>query len=94
MEQKKEALNQSVERQRENPQSHQKNDYLQQESKLIRRLFDLDEILKFQETHDIQIIRGADFVYQAWIDKVAYGTSLTPMGSLVFGIKSYGDAQK
>lgn len=65
------------------------NNHFQEENKIIRRLFDLELILTFQLKHDVQIIRGGDYQYQCFIDKEAYGTSLTPVGALVFGIKQH-----
>lgn len=65
--------------------------YFEQENQSIEQEFDLDSILTFQLCHDIQIIRGEDFQYQCWIDHEAYGTALTPVGALVFGIKQFND---
>lgn len=64
-------------------------DYYLQEIELTKKLFNLDEMLAFQLEHDVQVIRGEDYVYHCWIDKKAYGTSLTPMLALVYGIKCF-----
>ena len=65
--------------------------YFEEENKLIKENFNLDELLEFQLKHDIQIIRGADYQYLCYIDKEAYSSGLTPMFALVFGIKIYKD---
>lgn len=62
-------------------------DYIQDEINLTKALFDLDEVLQFQQTHDVQIIRGEDYQYMCYIDKEVWGLGLTPMGALVNGIK-------
>jgi hypothetical protein len=64
-------------------------DHFQEENKIVRKLFDLESILSFQLKHDVQIIRGGDYQYQCFIDQEAHGTSLTPLGALVFGIKQF-----
>lgn len=67
--------------------------YFAEEVELTRKVFDLDQILSFQMEHDVQIIRGEDWQYMCYIDKNAYGSSLTPMAALVFGIKQYKDVE-
>lgn len=67
--------------------------YFEEENKLIREMFDLEEVLEFQLKHDVQIIRSEDYMYLCYIDKEGYGVSLTPMCALVCGIKSYKDAE-
>lgn len=64
-------------------------DYFTEENKLTKKLFDLDEIIIFQMEHDVQIIRGSDYQYMCYIDKEGYGSSLTPLGALVIGIKQF-----
>jgi len=66
-------------------------DYYKEENELTKKLFDLDEIIRFQMEHDVQIIREADWQYICYIDKKGYGTCLTPMGALVIGIKQFKD---
>ena len=63
--------------------------YFQQENESVKGQFDLDEVLAFTLKHDVQIIRGEDYSYQSYIDKKFYGTSLTPIHALWFGIQSY-----
>lgn len=66
-------------------------DYFKEENELTKKLFDLDEIISFQTQHDIQIIRGADWQYVCYIDMKGFGSGLTTMGALVFGIKQFKD---
>ena len=61
----------------------------QQEIHLVRKCFDLEQILEFQVKHDVQIIRLEDYNYICYIDKKGYGVSLTPIMALVKGIKQY-----
>lgn len=65
------------------------HNYLEEENSIIRKRFNLEYVLEFQLRHDIQIIRGEDYQYLCWIDKVPYGTSLTPLMALIAGIDSY-----
>lgn len=64
-------------------------DYFKEENKLTKKVFDLDFLLEFQLEHDIQVMRGSDYNYECWIDKVCYHQSLTPLASIVFGVKKY-----
>jgi hypothetical protein len=66
-------------------------DYFKEENELTKKLFDLDEIIRFQMEHDVQIIRGADWQYMCYIDKKGFGSGLTTMGALVIGIKQFKD---
>ena len=63
--------------------------YFEEETKQVKSEFNLDVVLDFQMKHDVQIIRGEDYMYHACIEKVAYGSSITPMHALWFGIKAY-----
>lgn len=63
--------------------------YREEETKYVKQVFDLDEILAFQLTHDVQIIRGSDYQYMCYIDKQVYATGLTPMYALCYGIKIF-----
>lgn len=64
-------------------------DYFKEEDNLVRKLFDLEEILLFQSEHDVQILREADWQYMCYIDKKGFGSGLTAMGALVVGIKQW-----
>lgn len=64
-------------------------DYFIQENLFTRQIFDLDEILACQTENDVQIIRGEDFQYMCYINKLVYATALTPMFALAYGIKVF-----
>lgn len=68
-------------------------DYFIEENELVKKLFDLDEILSFQLEHNVEILRGEDYQYLCYIDRKGYGTSLTPMGALTIGIKQFKEHQ-
>jgi hypothetical protein len=59
------------------------------ENKYTRRFFDLEEIIEFQQAHCIEVARGADLIFDCYIDKKCYANCLTPMGALVEGIREY-----
>lgn len=62
---------------------------LEEENELIKKHFNLEDILNFQSNYGFEIIRGEDYQYLCYINKKYYGTSLTPMGALTFGIKQF-----
>jgi len=64
-------------------------DYFKYENELTKKLFNLDEILEFQLTHDVQIIRGEDYQYMCYIDNQVYATAITPLFALWYGIKCF-----
>jgi len=64
-------------------------DYFTEENELTRQYFNLDKILAFQLKHDVQIIRGEDYMYLCYIDGKGYGTALTPMWALTYGINTF-----
>ncbi len=68
--------------------------YFEVEQDQTRKLFDLEEIIDFQKYNDIQLIRGEDYQYSCWINKKAYGSSLTPLFALVVGIKTYKELKR
>lgn len=63
--------------------------YFQEENNIVESQFDIKEVLDFTLTHDVQIIRGEDYNYLCYIGKNAFGTSITPMGALWFGIQQF-----
>jgi hypothetical protein len=65
------------------------NNFVVEENKLTKELFDLDEILSFQLDNDVKVIRGEDWMYLCYINGEVYGTGLTPMYALVIGIRMY-----
>jgi hypothetical protein len=64
-------------------------DYYKEEETFTRNNFNLEEVLKFQSEFEVQVVRGEDFQYQCYIDKEVYATGLTPMYTLVIGIKAF-----
>lgn len=68
-------------------------DLLLQETQETKAAFNLDKLLNFQLKHDVQIVRGADYLYQCLINKKAYGAALTPLAALVFGVEEYQKGQ-
>lgn len=66
-------------------------EYLSEEDKQTEELFNIQEILEFQSKNDVQIIRGEDFQYGCYINKVCYYHALTPLNALIVGIKIYKD---
>lgn len=59
------------------------------ENEYVKANFNLDEVIAFQNRHDVQILREADYSYHVYIDKKAFGTALTPLCALALGIKAY-----
>lgn len=69
------------------------HDYFAEENESVRQVFNLDEVIEFQSAHNVEVLRGEDFQYVCYIDKNAYGTSLTPIGALTFGILLYKERE-
>lgn len=55
----------------------------------VRELFNLEEIVEFQSTHRVEIIKEDHNQYHCYIDCINFGAGLTHMGALVFCMKSY-----
>ena len=64
-------------------------DYFGFEDNYVKRLFDLDKIMKFTRKHSVQIIRGEDWQFMCFIDGKCHGTGLTTLGAMVYGIANY-----
>lgn len=68
-------------------------DYIIEEIKDAQKFLsdekNLELFLIFQVKHDIQVIRGEDYQYECHINKKVYATGLTPIGSMLYGIKKY-----
>lgn len=64
-------------------------DYYWDEIKLTKKYFDLNTILTAQRNLKIQIIRGADLQFECHIDGGVWAICLTPMYTLITGIKNY-----
>ena len=65
------------------------NGVIEFEEQYVKKYLNIDLLLEFQKTHDVQVIREADYSYHCYIDKKAFGTAFTPMYALVFGINQY-----
>lgn len=63
--------------------------FFELENDYVKRNFNLDYILEFQKYNDTQIIRGADWQYECWINGGCYYISLTPLYTLLLGIIKY-----
>lgn len=64
--------------------------YFADEVELTRKLLDVDQLLTFQLSHSIQVIRLEDWQYACYIDNKQSGSiSLTPMLAMVTGISDY-----
>lgn len=65
------------------------DNFVVEENKLTKELFNLDEILSFQLENEVQVIRSEDWTYLCYINNEVYGTGLTPMYAIVNGIRMY-----
>lgn len=65
------------------------DNYIETELKDIKQTFNIDDIIKFQSKHTLEIIRGEDWLYYCYIDKKAYTSGFTPMGALIYGILQF-----
>ena len=59
-----------------------------------KKLFNLDELLQFQLTHDVQIIRAEDLQYNCYIDGKVYASELTPLFALCVGVELFNTTYK
>jgi hypothetical protein len=69
-------------------------DFFEQENEYVRDNFNIDEVLEFTSSHDVQIIRGADWQYECYINKNCYYIGLTHLYTLLLGIKTYKEHEK
>ena len=73
------------------------NDPIESENKQTYELFKssmLDEILEFTNKHSVEIIRGEDWQYGCFIDKVCYYNALTFLNALIVGMIIYKQKKK
>lgn len=63
--------------------------YYEKENVDVLQNFDIREVIQFTEEHDLQVIRLADYQYQAYIDGKGYSSAFTPLGAIRYGILSY-----
>jgi hypothetical protein len=64
-------------------------DLFREEVEITKLSFDLDNILEFQLSHSLEIIRGADYQYECKIDGAVYAVCLTPIMALWYGVSKY-----
>lgn len=64
-------------------------DYHEIERADIIDMFDVVEVLSFEELNNVSIFQGDDFMHQCWINQEQYATGLTVMGALVYGIRAF-----
>jgi hypothetical protein len=65
-------------------------DYFHSEIEQTRDMIDVDELLAFQLSHDIQVIRGEDYQYVCYVDgKQSGAIGITPMYAMVTGVRDY-----
>lgn len=69
-------------------------DFVESENQYVKDSFDLTDILDFSKTHQIEILREADYSYHCYIDKKAFGPSMTPLHALVWGIMQFRNISK
>jgi len=62
---------------------------IENENKLVRKLFNINEIIDFQSKHEVQVIIESDWLYHCFIDNESYYAGLTPLGTLCLGINKY-----
>ena len=64
-------------------------DYKAIERADIVDMFDIVEVLAFEESNNVSLVQGGDLLHQCWINQEQYATGLTAMGALVYGIKAF-----
>lgn len=68
-------------------------DYREAENNWTRAEFNIEEILKFQLEHKVEVIMQEDYQYHCFIDYKkgdgSYAQSFTPLNALMVGIKQY-----
>jgi hypothetical protein len=64
------------------------NDLIASENEIVKRTFNLQEVLEFTNRHEVQLVCQADYSYTIFIDKQGgFGNALTPMFALWSGIQ-------
>jgi hypothetical protein len=66
-----------------------KINHFEEEVQAVKKLFDIDMVMSFEEKHDVQVVRERDYQYYCFIDKKVYSSALTTLGALYFGISIY-----
>lgn len=67
---------------------------IKNEESYTRREFNLETILEFSRHHDVQIIRGDDWMYGCYINQNLYLTSITFLHALCAGINLYKETEQ
>ena len=62
---------------------------IEDEHRWSYNLFDFNDFFETQKNHEVQIIRGGDYQYACYIDRVVYATGLTMIFALSYGIKKF-----
>jgi hypothetical protein len=62
---------------------------IEDEYRIAHTLFDFNDFFELQKNHEIQIIKGEDYQYYCYIDRVVYATGLTMIFALSYGIKKF-----
>lgn len=66
-------------------------DYFEDEHQEVRKTFNLEEVIEFSKKHRVEVIMERDLQYMCYIDGDGYSTGLTPLGALIYGIKTYNE---
>ena len=62
---------------------------IKKELEFVKDRFDLNQLLQFQLSHEVQIKRGDGFEYNCIIDGEIYAVANTPLYALVVGVLLY-----
>jgi hypothetical protein len=69
------------------------HNYHEQENEWVRDSFDLEKLIEFTSKHKVEVLMGASFQYEAYVDYKegdgCYGTGLTILGAIVTAIKTF-----
>lgn len=64
-------------------------DYYERENEFVRRYFDVNQVISFQKNHRVEVKMESDWQYACYIDGGSWGSSLTPLMSIIVGIRQY-----
>jgi hypothetical protein len=71
---------------------------IEDENKIARKLFDLEEIIEFQKLHKVEVLIQPHYQYHCFIDYKegdgSYASGFTNLGTLIMGIKNYKKLKK
>lgn len=63
--------------------------YFEEEAQETAKFFDLEKLLRYQLSYNIEVVRGADYQYLCYINKEVFAVSLTPMFALMAGVLNH-----